>query len=169
MDFVIGVSIFLVTVGVVFGMIPSLIDPFEESSDDSITADRIASQLVDGMLTDPGRHGVLDESCTYAFFDESHGDGAQCAIRFNESESTLATRLNVSASYSLNVTIQRDIDGDQSKEILCTDGSQLSACSGGGMTQLAAGVTPPTHQSTFAARRIAYLDNKDITLVVTIW
>ncbi len=169
MDFVIGVSIFLVTVGVVFGMIPSLIDPFEESPDDSITADRIASQLVDGLLTDPARQGVLDDTCTYAFFDEAHGDGAECAIPFNESESDLATRLNVSARYTLNVSIKRDIDGDQSTEILCTDGSKLSDCSGGAPTQLAAGPTPPTHQSTFAARRTAHLDRKDITLEVALW
>lgn len=169
MDFVIGISIFLITVGVVFGMLPSIIDPFAESPDASMVTDRIASQIADGMLADPARPGTLNETCTFAFFEASFGDGKHCPVGFDETESDLATRLNVSSTYSVNVTIRRDIDGDETAETLCTDGDAAGACSGALGTPLAVGSSPPGHQSTFAASRTVYLDGRDATLVVEVW
>lgn len=169
MDFVIGVSIFLITIGVVFGMIPSLIEPFDESPDITITADRTASQLAEGMLADSDRPGVLDSTCTFGFFDASLGDGQFCPISYDETESDLSTRLNISSTYAVNVSIKRDIDGDGTAETLCTDGDTVGSCTAPRTTTLSTGGQPPAVQSSFSATRSAFLAGKDVRLVVTVW
>jgi phosphohistidine swiveling domain-containing protein len=69
LDFAVGMSLFLISVAFVISFTPNLIQPFADSgTEDTIIANRVASQLVEGTLADPGKPYVLDKACTMAFF-----------------------------------------------------------------------------------------------------
>lgn len=167
-DFMIGVGVFLLMVGFVLGMIPGMIDPFSDSQETTLVADRLATQISEGMFADPDRPTVLNDTCTFAFFNASLGDGADCPVPFDETEDDLPTRLGVQDRQTINVTIQRDMDDptDGDLEILWTDGD---AVSGTGHTRLAVGPAVPDTQSTVVASRTAYIDGKDVNVVVRVW
>lgn len=76
LDFAVGMSIFLIAVAGVISFTPSLLEPFEGGgTEDTIVANRVASQLVEGTLTDPEQPFVLDKACTTAFFAPENSDG----------------------------------------------------------------------------------------------
>jgi hypothetical protein len=76
LDFAVGMSLFLISVAFVISFTPNLIQPFADSgTEDTIIANRVASQLVEGTLADPGKPYVLDKACTVAFFAPEHADG----------------------------------------------------------------------------------------------
>ncbi len=66
----------------------------------------------------------------------------------------------------MNVTIARDVDDDSTLELLWTDGETVSAA---GHTRLAIGPAVPNSQSVVAAIRTAFIDGKDVTVVVRVW
>lgn len=76
LDFAVGMSVFLLTVAFVLSFAPSIVAPFSESgTEDTVTANRVASDLVEGTLADPDRPYVLDKGCTIAFFAPENADG----------------------------------------------------------------------------------------------
>ena len=76
LDFAVGMSIFLLTVAFVFTFAPNIAEPFSDSgTENTVVADRVASQLVAGTLADPDRPYVLDRECTVAFFAPENADG----------------------------------------------------------------------------------------------
>ncbi|MFB6360996.1 MAG: hypothetical protein ABEH59_06700, partial [Halobacteriales archaeon] len=158
-DFLIGMGVFLLVVGFVLGVIPSMVDPFSDSQETTIVADRIATQISEGMLADPDRPTVLNQTCVNEFFNESLASGADCPVPFDATEEDLATRLGVQDRQSINVTIKRDLDNppDGQLDQLATDGEKVSAS---GSTTLAAGPPVPTGRSIVAASRTAFLDGK---------
>lgn len=161
----IGVGVFLLVVGFVLGIIPGMIDPFSDSQETTLVADRIATQVSEGMLAEPDRPTVLNQSCVNAFFNDSLGDGKGCPVPFDAGETDLNARLGVQDRQSVNVTIKR-LDGSGDYQQLRTDGESVSTM---GHTRLAVGPSIPETQSQVAASRTAYLDGKDVTVVVTVW
>lgn len=164
-DVLVGVGVFMIAVGFVFGFVPTMIDPFADDQETPLVADRVASQIVDGMMAEAGRSTLLNETCTYAFFNDSRGDGADCAVPYDETESDLSKRLGIDSSYSVNVTIRRNVSGDPAPEVLCTDGTDVRSCSSG-LDRLAIGPEPPADGTVVAARRTRFLDDKDVLVVV---
>lgn len=76
LDFAVGMSIFLLTVAFVFTFAPNIAEPFSDSgTENTVVADRVASQLVAGTLASPDRPYVLDKACTMAFFWPGNLDG----------------------------------------------------------------------------------------------
>jgi len=76
LDFAVGMSIFLLTVAFVFTFAPNIAEPFSDSgTENTVTANRAASQLVEGTLASPDRPYVLDKACTIAFFVPENLDG----------------------------------------------------------------------------------------------
>ncbi len=165
-DFVIGVAVFIIVVGFVFGVIPNLIDPFSGSQETTLVADRLATQITEGMFAKPDRPTVLNATCTFGFFDQTLGSGKNCAVPYEASETDLSTRLGVNDRHSINVSIRRDVDSDGNLELLSTDGEIVSA---NAATQLSIGPTVPSGQSVIAASRTAFIDGKDVTVVVKVW
>lgn len=165
-DFIIGIGVFMLVVGFVLGVIPGMVDPFSDSQETTLVADRLATQVSEGMLAEPDRPTVLNETCTFAFFNDTLGDGAICPVPFDENESDLATRLGVQDRQTINVSIQRDVDADGALEYLWTDGQSVSTS---GHTRLAIGPAVPDTRSVVAASRTAYIDGKDVTVVVRVW
>lgn len=165
-DLLVGVSVFLIAAGFVLAAASGLADPFVGGQETPLVADRTAELLVEGMFTPADSPGVIDEVCTFGFFNESIGAGA-CAVAYDESETDLTARLGLASRYSVNVTIRRNVTGDPRPDVLCTDGESVGACPES--TRLAAGPTPPDRGSTFAARRGGYLDGKDVIVEVVVW
>ena len=75
LDFAVGVSVFLLTAIFVLTFVPGMLEPFERSTQEEISAaDRIATDLVEGTLASPDGPHLLDRECTVIFF-ESREDG----------------------------------------------------------------------------------------------
>jgi len=75
LDFALGVSVFLLTAIFVLTFVPGMLEPFEESTQEELSAaDRIATDLVEETLASPDRPHLLDRECTVIFF-ESREDG----------------------------------------------------------------------------------------------
>ncbi|MFB6353663.1 MAG: hypothetical protein ABEJ92_06210 [Halobacteriales archaeon] len=162
----IGAGVFLLVVGFVLGIIPGIIDPFSDSQETTIVADRLATQVAEGMLGEPSRPTVLNETCTFAFFNASLGNGEGCPVPFHETTNDLNARLGVQDRQSINITIKRDLDADGDLEQLATDGDTVSTT---GHTTLAIGPAVPPSRSVVAASRTAFIDGKDVTVVVRVW
>lgn len=167
-DVLVGVGVFMIAIAFVFSFIPSMVDPFSQDQEVTLVADRIAGEVADGMLVETNSSGVLNETCTYAFFESSYGDGAQCALSFDETETDLATRLGVDSRYSINVTIRRNVTNGPDPDIMCTDGSAVLPCSSG-PDRLAIGPNPPADGSVISTRRTRLIDGKDVSVVVKLW
>jgi hypothetical protein len=165
-DLLVGVSVFLIAAGVVLAAASGLADPFVGEQETPLVADRSTELVVEGMFAPGDTSGALDEDCTFGFFNESMGAGT-CAVAYDESEPDLTARLGLASRYSVNVTVRRNVTGDPGPDVLCTDGESVGVCPGS--TRLAAGQTPPDTGSTFAARRGASLDGKDVIVEVVVW
>ena len=167
-DFLIGVAVFMLAVAFVLGTIPGMIDPFEEGQEETLVTDRVASQLADSMLGEPGRPGRLNETCTYAFFDAIATNGSDCPVSFDRNDD-IPDRLGIASHYQVNVSLQRNVTGGPELEVVCTDGDAVLPCNGA-PTRLADGPLAPTGtQSVTSARRTVFLDGKDLTMVVRLW
>lgn len=167
-DFLIGAGVFLLAVTFVFGVIPSMTEPFTGDQEQTLMADRLATQLGESYLGTSDDPTTLNETCTYAFFDAIAADGGDCPIGFEKSDD-LPTRLGIDDRYRVNVTIERNLTAAAGREIVCHLNGSATACTGSG-TPLADGPTPTAStDSVVTARRTVYLDGSDHTLVVRLW
>lgn len=151
-DFLVGMAVFLLAVGFVFGFAPGLFEPFAGDTGESmVIVDRGAATLAEGLLVgSAGSPGVLNETCTVEFFDDD-GDTHDC--RFDTED--LNEAIGIDDATNLNVTIE-------------DDGSVMTLTAGDTAT-LAAGRAPATHQDVIAAKRIVRLAGTERTLTVRVW
>ncbi|WP_420028707.1 DUF7287 family protein [Halorussus caseinilyticus] len=151
-DFVVGMSVFLLTVAFVVGFLPGVFEPFTASGEgDVLASDRTASLLAEQLLADPETPGALNATCTAEFFSESD-DGRIDECRFDADAGDLGTALGVSPTTAVNVTIEEN-------------GTVRSA---GGVT-LDAGPTPPESESVVVSRRVVLLGGEESDLYVRVW
>lgn len=75
-DFLAGITVFLITIGFVFSFVPGMFQPFDTDTGSSmVAADRGAALLVEDVLVDDVREpGVLNETSTAEFFDVDGDD-----------------------------------------------------------------------------------------------
>lgn len=169
LDFLIGISIFLMATVFVFSFVPGMLEPFAASPQERVViADRAASQLAGGMLGDPAEPYVLNTTCTVAFFDDSK-DSSDCAF---DNSDPVTDRLGIPSRRNLNITMERNMTDGVDEEVLCWDGDELIANPPGGCGDavLQRGDSPPTDsQSVTTARRIVYIEEKDAILRVRVW
>ncbi|ADJ15567.1 DUF7287 family protein [Halalkalicoccus jeotgali] len=71
MDFLVGMTVFLIAVGFVFAFVPTMFDPFTgHGVDDDLVADRSAAQLAeDTLVSHPTTPNLLETTETEAFFE----------------------------------------------------------------------------------------------------
>lgn len=142
-DFLIGMTVFLIAVGFVFSFVPTMFDPFGGSGvDDDLVADRSAAQLAEGVLVeDPTAPNVLDSTATERFFED-------CPI---ESELGIDDR---------NVRIVIGSDGQPTT----LDGSTV---------ELVCGDDPPSGASVSVSQRLVSIETGGETenhgLTVEVW
>lgn len=169
-DFMIGAGVFLLVVAFILGVIPGMIDPFSDSQETTLVADRLATQVSEGMLAEPDRPTVLNQTCVNAFFGVvDSASGKDCPVPFDSSVTDLNSRLGVQDRQSINITIKRDVspvDGDLEQMYIKADGETVSDS---GSDKLAIGPSVPVGQSSVTATRTAFIDGKDVTVVVTVW
>ena len=152
-DFLVGMSVFLLTVAFVVAFLPNVFEPFTaEGSDDVLAADRTADLLSEQLLADPATPAVLNATCTEAFFDAAGDgdDGLDCA--FDTDANDLRGALGVGPTVSVNVTVEEN-------------GSIRSIDS----TDLRAGRSPSNSESVVVARRVVLLDGDERDLYVRVW
>ncbi|WP_235728471.1 DUF7287 family protein [Halosimplex carlsbadense] len=171
LDFAIGMSLFLLTLTVVFLFVPGMIDPFTGGAQgETPAADRIADDLVESRLGDPSEPYALDSECTRRFFES----GAAPACGF--AGGPLQERVGLLDRTPINVTIRGNVSGSSEPAVLCWDSSaesvvEASACNPGGSdTRLSRGSNPAgSGGKTVSARRVALLDGRDVTVEVVLW
>lgn len=80
-DFLIGMTVFLLAIGFVFSFLPTMTGPFEDTSgSDRQAAERSASHLAEYALGTaspddaPQQSAVLDADCVTAFFEGAEND-----------------------------------------------------------------------------------------------
>ncbi|UPV99639.1 hypothetical protein M0R88_14090 [Halorussus gelatinilyticus] len=153
-DFVVGMSVFLLTIAFVVAFLPGVFEPFTATgSGDVLAADRTAGLLAEQLLADPTSPGVFDSACTAEFFDAA-GDGAAgvAGCQYATDAADLDAALGLGPATAVNLTIEND-GTVQSRR---------------GVT-LAAGPTPPRSESVVVSRRVILLGGDDADLYVRLW
>jgi hypothetical protein len=163
LDFVVAAVVFLFAFSFVVAFLPGLAAPYDDQ-EHPLVADRASSRLADSLLAAGPEPGVLNASCTGAFFTGSGGAGCP----FDPSD-PLADRLGVRSTDGLNVTLRWNVSRDADPEVLCDDGGDVGPC-GGGAARLAAGeAVPDEHRSVAVARRTVVVDGRPALLEVRVW
>lgn len=151
-DFLIGMSVFLLTVAFVFGLVPGIFDPFSvDGGSNSLVADRGAARLTEGVLGSPANPAVLNATCTVGFFNTADPDPGEC--RYEHNATRLEDALAIPDGTHVNVTIVDD------NGVRTLDG-----------TTLAAGPDPQGGSTgVVVARRVVSLDGETNKLFVRVW
>ena len=151
-DFVIGISLFLIVTAFVIAFIPTIFTPFE-STEGPGTADRIATSLATDRLGDPANPYTLNQRCTNAFFEQLNGgDPGPAECLYNTTANTTAELFRLDATRNLNVTIRY------------ANGSIVDTG-----VRFAAGPTPPDTTSVSSATRAVSLSGETRRLLVRTW
>lgn len=177
LDFAIGISLFLGVVLFIFLFVPGILEPFTVGAqDETVTVNRVADDLTQGLLAAPERPNVLRVHCTTAFFEETSGVCGLDGADLNEF-------VGVTDRQLLNVSVRGNVSaGDTDTELLCWeindeklverdgDGAADGSCDPGTDTVLAGGDTPPTGNSdAVTATRVVDLAGSDVTVRVVMW
>lgn len=160
-DFLVGIVVFLLAVTFVVGAVPQLLVPYDDQ-ETPLVAERTAATVADSLLAVDGTVGVLDVSCTGAFFVGTNDTG--CPF---DADAPLERRVGVDGSYRVNVTVEWNVTGDPTPETLCYNGGDVGACGSG---RLVAGpATPDRLRSVAVARRTVRLDTRSAVVEVRVW
>lgn len=159
MDFVVGVSVFLLVVVFVVAFVPGIFEPFA-SSDRTQTSDRLAATLTGDALGDPATPGALNATCTWSFFRQVQtgtDTGVDCG--FDASTDTVAATLGAE-NVAVNVTVY---DGETVAEL------DAPPDIGGSARELRAGPPVPDNRGVATTRRVVLVDDRTRQLVVRVW
>ena len=179
LDFAVGMSTFLLVFAFVLTFIPGMIQPFSASDQEAtVVADRVADQLSQGLLGDPGTPYVLNGTCTADFFD----DAAECSFSGNNvSERVGLSRYGEGKPYrsQINVSVEGNLSDSDGSAVLCRDDTNETiverdngSCDEGDPADvvLQDGATLPENRSSVVvARRAVSIDSRDATLLVRVW
>ncbi|TKX75572.1 hypothetical protein EXE46_03755 [Halorubrum sp. GN11_10-6_MGM] len=156
LDFVVGMSVFLVAVGFTFTFVPSLLEPYAVGEGATvIVAERGAARLAESSLAAPslaasGPAATLSHACSLAFFDgvdpETASDESDCEWAANADD--LHAELGVSDRRGLNLTVTQH-------------GSVASLDADGATVAMRAGPAPPRDESVSAASRIVTIEDPE--------
>ncbi|WP_224447166.1 DUF7287 family protein [Haloprofundus salilacus] len=170
-DFAIGAGVFLLAVAFVIAFIPSMLSPFAGGGqEDTVVADRVASNLVGGVLSAPETPYRVDGECAAVFFGASVMGDFDCG--FDPDAVTVNERVGVSSRVNLHITIDGDRSGD-GIERLCWDNAErrvVEADASGCDVRFEAGQSPPTDTgSVVVAWRAVSLAGETGQLEVRVW
>lgn len=163
LDFLVGMGVFLLTVGFVVGFVPGMFAPFTGGQEHPLVADRTVDTLARDALAGD-RPSVLDEACTVAFF----GVDNDATCPYDETV-PVRDRLALPSAYDLNVTVERNVTGSADREVLCGTDDAVVTCSST-TTRLAAGESVPRGTSdVVTATRLVYAGTREVAVVVRVW
>jgi hypothetical protein len=155
-DFLIGMTVFLIAVGFVFSFVPTMFDPFGGPGvDDALIADRSAAQLAEyALVNDPSNPGVLNPACTAAFFAENESRAGEHDCNFDPEEvDDLTALLGIREQKRINVTI-----GDPGN--VTYENTEIT---------MQRGDDPSSAGSDTVSRRVVLIDGEPSELRVRVW
>ncbi|MFC6974727.1 hypothetical protein ACFQL1_08570 [Halomicroarcula sp. GCM10025709] len=159
LDFAVAVGLFLLTVAFVVAFVPQVTAPYQEQAHPAV-AQRVAGGVADNLLAGDAP-SVLDEDCTVAFFAQSGAAG--CPF---DTTAPLTEQVGVGPRHRLNLSLQRNVSGDATLEVLCGNGGAVGPC---GTDPLRVGPAPPADRSLTTTRRAVAVGGTDAVLEVTVW
>ena len=151
LDFVVGMSVFLVAVGFTFAFVPSLLEPYAVGEGATvIVAERGAARLAESSLAGAGSTATLSHACAFAFFNGSDPGAAsdESDCDWTASADDLHAELGVDDIRGLNLTVTQR-------------GSVASLDSNGTAVAMRAGPAPPRTESVSAASRVVTVDDPE--------
>lgn len=161
LDFLVGVTLFVVVVAAVVAFLPRLAAPYQHQERPAVS-ERAADALAADVLAGREGPGVLNATCTRAFFAQTAEPG--CPF---DPAADLTGQLGIGSWYSVNVTLGRNVSGREGTDVLCANGGDIGRC---GSDRLALGPpVPEGGRATATARRTVYVDGVDALLEVTVW
>lgn len=153
-DFALGTGVFVLTVGFVFFLMPTLLAPYYTPSEtgNEIRAERSTAVLVDDLLVKSGEHepNTLNATCTEAFFDGTDVSGCDYG------GGSLDGALGLDSDGNVNVTVGEL--GSGTSDIASIDG-----------TKLARGGSVPPGSNVGVWTRVVYLNGTSRELTVRVW
>lgn len=166
LDFVLGVSIFVIAVVFVWLLVPNLFGTFttEATHGESLAADRAANRLaMDALANTPGQTEI-NEECVAAFFD---GTASSQGCGFDNSDS-LSDQLGLDSHQSINVTIEF-----ANGTVMCwngpdEEGFSAPPCPSDGQL-LARGTQDGSNSDVSVAQRVVSIDDQRAVIVVRVW
>lgn len=161
-DFVVGIVVFLLAFSFVVAATPQLLAPYDDQ-ETSVVAERVTSTLADSLLVDGGEPGTLDPTCIDVFFTS----GTCPTATFDPADSP-QERVGVEETYRLNVTLQWNVTGDASQEVLYYDSSDDTVGPTGDY-RLVVGPPVPDSSSVASERRTVTVGDQPATLLVRMW
>lgn len=176
LDFAAGMSAFLLVFAFTLTFVPGMLQPFTASGqEETVVADRVADQLVEGMLVvDTSDPYVLDVDCIMAFFGSTDNCGIDSSSRL-EKKAGISTYDGSADTYRQRINVRiigEGTDSDDKSNMLCNDGSgninerDDTTCD----TEFVIGSEPPTESgSVVVARRVVSIGEQDATLLVRVW
>jgi hypothetical protein len=151
LDFVVGMSVFLIAVGFTFAFVPSLLEPYAVGEGATvIVAERGAARLAESSLAATGSTATLSHACTFAFFNGSNPGTAEneSGCDWTDNAGDLHGELGVDRLRGLNLTVTQR-------------GSVASLDSNGTVVAMRAGPAPPRTRSVSTASRIVTIDDPE--------
>ncbi|ELZ52012.1 hypothetical protein C465_02846 [Halorubrum distributum JCM 9100] len=153
LDFVVGMSVFLVAVGFTFAFVPSLLEPYAVGEGATvIVAERGAARLAESSLAGSslagaGSTATLSHACTLGFFNETApGAAAESDCAWTATAADLHAELGVDDLRGLNLTVTQH-------------GAIKRLDSDDGPVAMRAGPAPPSSTSVSSASRIVTIDD----------
>lgn len=162
LDFILGVTLLIVSVVFVWMFLPNAFAPFTDGSahGETLASERAANNLAEGALSPRPGSDELDEDCVVAFFGgPTSADG--CA--FDASDS-VQQRLGLHGYQSVNITVE-----DASGTVLWWDDSGAGGFSTSGDERMAVGSQHGSTSDVSVARRVVSIDGQRAVLVVRVW
>lgn len=154
LDFVFGISVFLITVSFVVLFLPGLITSFNTPSEDgnNIQAERTADHLVGSVLSgdqENTRDTALSQACTTAFFNTATNPPSQCGF--------------TSALYENGRLDQTKLGLDKSTQI------HIQLQSLNGTTEESVGEHPPASKNIQEWIRVVWVYGQRYNLRILVW
>lgn len=125
LDFAVGISVFIIAVSFAVTFVPGMLDPFTTGNqEETVTADRVATQLATVGIAEPDDPYVLHIFCTEEFFRNPGGSQlSNCPMRGTD----LRERIGLRDRQPVQIFLKGDDnrDSDFQEETLCWDDSQF--------------------------------------------
>lgn len=155
LDFAVGMSTFLVAVAFVMAFVPGMLQPFVGGAqEETVAADRTASDLSGGLLVDTDDPHLLNATCTEAFFDRSSPGGCGFDGEWGDGDTNyLNDAVGIRPPAALNVTVRNE------SGVVRIDGTLLRA----GQS------VPRRHTGVVVAQRIVRVEGDTARLYVRVW
>ena len=147
-DYAVGIGIFLLAIAWVVGTVPQIVQPFDDTQDRPLVANRAADRLANDALSPPGEQTVLADECVEGFFQNS-SPPADCEY----DTGPVYDAVGLDSQYDVNVT-------------LLHDGTVATLSDGSDATR---GDPVPTSGQVVAARRSVLVDGQLHQLLVRVW